>query len=244
MERYKVILAYDGTAFSGMQRQASERTVQGEVEAALTKLGWTGKSILFAGRTDAGVHADGQALAFDMQWAHSGQDLENALNATMSRDLAVRQTEKVDTGFHPRYDAKLRHYRYRVYCQPQRDPLRERHAWQRWPKPKIERLNAGAAHLIGEHDFASFGTAPKEGGPTVRKVELAEWTRNEDEFAFLISANAFLYHMVRRIVGQLIKVGMGKAEASSVEQMLNERKGLIQELAPAQGLSLVSVDYE
>jgi tRNA pseudouridine38-40 synthase len=244
MERYKVILAYDGTAFSGMQRQASERTVQGEVENALAKLSWDGKSVLFAGRTDAGVHADGQVLSFEMQWAHSDQDLENALNATMPRDLAVRQVEKVDAKFHPRYDAKLRHYRYRIYCQAQRDPLRERYAWRQWPEPRIERLNAGAAHLIGEHDFASFGTPPKEGGPTVRKVVSAEWTKKDDEITFMISANAFLYHMVRRIVGQLLKVGIGKAEASSIEQLLSERKELIQELAPAQGLSLVSVDYE
>ena len=244
MERYKVILAYDGTAFSGMQRQASERTVQGEVENALAKLSWDGKSVLFAGRTDAGVHADGQVLSFEMQWAHSDQDLENALNATMPRDLAVRQGEKVDAKFHPRYDAKLRHYRYRIYFQAQRDPLRERYAWRQWPEPRIERLNAGAAHLIGEHDFASFGTPPKEGGPTVRKVVSAEWTKKDDEITFMISANAFLYHMVRRIVGQLVKVGIGKAEASSIEQLLSERKELIQELAPAQGLSLASVDYE
>jgi tRNA pseudouridine38-40 synthase len=244
MERYKVILAYDGTAFSGMQRQASERTVQGEVEAALAKLGWNGKSVLFAGRTDAGVHAVGQVLSFEMKWTHSDQDIENALNATMPSDLAVRQVEKVDATFHPRYDAKLRHYRYRIYCQAQRDPLRERYAWRQWPEPKLERLNAEAAYLIGNHDFASFGTPPKAGGPTVRKVVKAEWLQKEDEITFTISANAFLYHMVRRIVGQLVKVGKNKAEASSVERLLKARKELIQELAPAQGLSLVSVDYE
>jgi len=245
MERYKATLAYDGTTFSGMQRQASERTVQGELENALGKLGWTEKSILFAGRTDAGVHASGQVVAFDMEWKHSNVDLQNAINATMPKDLAVRQIVDVAAGFHPRYDAISRHYRYWLYCQPQRDPLRKRFAWRVWSAPNLQRMNAAAAHLVGEHDFAAFGTPQKAGGPTMRKVQQARWTQTaEDEFTFEISANAFLYHMVRRIVAFLVKVGQGSKEESDVPELLHEAHELIQEMAPAQGLSLVGVGYE
>jgi len=245
MERYKATLSYDGSAFFGMQRQKSERTVQGELESSLGKLGWVEKSILFAGRTDSGVHASGQVVAFDMEWNHSDVDLQNAINATMPKDLAIRQIAEVDTGFHPRYDAKLRHYRYRLYSQPQRDPLRERFAWRVWPAPDLQQMNSAAERLIGEHDFAAFGTAQKAGGPTVRNIQQAQWMQTAaDEITFEVSANAFLYHMVRRIVGLLVKVGQGSKEESDVPDLLHTAHELIKEMAPAQGLSLVGVDYE
>jgi tRNA pseudouridine38-40 synthase len=123
---YKIILAYNGSAFAGYQRQAEERTVQAELEAALDKLGWQGSSVLAAGRTDAGVHARGQVVSFQLAWAHTAEDLRNALNHYLPRDMAVRSVSEAPIGFHPRYDAQWRHYRYRIYCQPMRDPLRAR----------------------------------------------------------------------------------------------------------------------
>lgn len=245
MERYKGILAYDGSAFSGLQRQAQERTVQGEVEDALRKLGWDGESILAAGRTDAGVHASGQVVAFDMAWKHTPEELQNALNATLPQDLAVREIAMAADDFHPRYNALARHYRYRLFCQEQRDPLRERYAWRVWPAPSLESLKEAASHLIGEHDFAAFGSPPREGGTTVRQVMRAEWIQEgEDEFVFNVLANAFLYHMVRRMVGLLVKVGRGLAEADTVLRTVSGQDKLVQQLAPPQGLTLVSVDYE
>lgn len=245
MERYKGILAYDGSAFSGLQRQAQERTVQGEVEDALRKLGWDGESILAAGRTDAGVHASGQVVAFDMAWKHTPEELQNALNATLPQDLAVREIAMAADDFHPRYDALARHYRYRLFCQAQRDPLRQRYAWRVWPAPSLESLKEAASHLIGEHDFAAFGSPPREGGTTVRQVMRAEWIQEgEDEFVFNVLANAFLYHMVRRMVGLLVKVGRGLAEADTVLRTVSGQDKLVQQLAPPQGLTLVSVDYE
>ena len=245
MERYKVILAYDGSAFSGLQRQAQERTVQGEVEDTLRKLGWDGESILAAGRTDAGVHASGQVVAFDMAWKHAPKELQNALNATLPQDLALRQIAMAADDFHPRYDAKARHYRYQLFCQAQRDPLRQRYAWRVWPAPTLARLQAAASHLLGEHDFAAFGSPAMEGGTTVRQLMRAEWMQDgEDEFVFHVSANAFLYHMVRHMVGLLVKVGQGLEEADTVLRAANGEHELVQELAPPQGLNLVGVDYE
>src|SRR6266498_4995595 len=133
MARYQLTLAYDGTDFFGSQRQAKPRTVKGELERALCKIGWTGSSVMMAGRTDNGVHAMGQVASFDLDWSHSDDDLVHALNAALPADMAVHQARMVHAKFHPRFDATSRLYRYRLFCQPLRDPLRERFAWRVWP---------------------------------------------------------------------------------------------------------------
>ena len=116
MARYKLILAYDGIAFAGSQRQAKQRTVQGELESALREIGWPGRSVTLAGRTDTGVHASGQVAAFDLDWPHSLDKLRNALNASLSGDMAVSDVEIARDDFHPRFDATSRRYRYRLFC--------------------------------------------------------------------------------------------------------------------------------
>ncbi len=242
-ERYKVVLAYDGTAFSGMQRQKNSRSVQSAVEAALTSIGWQGRSILAAGRTDAGVHAGGQVIAFDLDWKHSPGELLRALNSALPEDVAVKRVESARENFHPRYDAKSRRYEYRLFCQPQRDPLRERYAWRVWPEVKLNRLRLTARALVGEHDFSAFGSAPKEGGGTVRRVLDATWRKTSaDELVFEVCANAFLYHMVRRMVGVQVKIGQGLAAPSAVNAALKS-KNKVRELAPPQGLTLAAVEY-
>jgi tRNA pseudouridine38-40 synthase len=244
IERYKAILSYDGSDFSGMQRQTNARSVQAVVEEALKSVDWQGDAILVAGRTDAGVHASGQVIAFDLAWKHSLDELQRALNAVMPTDVAIRDISIAPTDFHPRYHAKARRYRYRILCQPLRDPLRERYVWRVWPSVKMDRLNAATRPLVGEHDFVAFGSAPAEEGRTVRKVWKAEWLKiSEDEFIFEVSANAFLYHMVRHMVGFLVKIGQGFAEVNIVEKALREHSAKVHELAPAQGLTLVAVEY-
>ena len=121
MVRYKLTLAYDGGNFFGSQRQANKRTVQGEFEKALMKLGWTGRSVLLAGRTDTGVHAAGQVASADLDWPHTDGDLVRALNSSLPADMSVKYAQMVDENFHPRFDALSRHYRYKLFCQPLRD---------------------------------------------------------------------------------------------------------------------------
>ncbi len=244
MERYQIILGYDGTAFFGMQRQADSRTVQGELESALSKIGWQGSSVLVAGRTDAGVHANGQVAAFDLDWQHSTDDLRNALNANLPDDIGVQRASLAAPDFHPRFDALSRTYRYRIINQPGRDPLRERFAWLVWPKPALEKLQEGAEAFIGEHDFSAFGTPPVEGGTTVRLVHQSEWTAHEDALVYTVTANAFLYHMVRRMVHLLVGVGLEKSTYAELKAALSgQMTEMIQGLAPAQGLVLESVQY-
>lgn len=240
---YKIILAYKGTAFAGYQRQAQVRTVQAEFEAALRKIGWDGAHVLSAGRTDAGVHARGQVVSFQLDWGHTPEDLQKALNYYLPRDMAVRTVSEVAAEFHPRYAAKSRHYRYQIFCQAVRDPLREDFAWRVWPPINVERMNAAANSLIGSHDFRAFGSPMTQDGVTVRQVFSAEWTGNGDEWQFDIVANAFLYHMVRRITYALVKIGQGEAPEGLMVESLRSGELPLTGLAPAEGLVLEEVDY-
>lgn len=240
---YKVILSYNGTAFAGFQRQLNERTVQGEFEAGLRQIGWTGKRILAAGRTDAGVHARGQVVSFMLDWEHNSDDLVRALNYSLPQDMAVQEASEVPADFHPRYDASSRRYRYSLICQPERDPLRETFAWRVWPSVQIEGMNGAAADLIGSHDFKAFGSATTESGVTVREVFSAKWQGDGDAYRFDITANAFLYHMVRRITFALVKVGQGEAPETLIADSLSAGEFPLTGLAPAEGLVLEEVRY-
>ncbi len=244
MARYQVILAYDGTDFAGSQRQARRRTVQQVVEEALSRLNWQGRSILIAGRTDAGVHASGQVIAFDLDWAHSPADLVRALNACLPGDVAARSAAQVRAGFHPRYAALSRTYLYRLFCDPTRDPLRERYAWRVWPPVERDLLAQAARSLQGTHDFAAFGAPPRAGGSTVRTVFSAQWQTTGADWVFRVEADAFLYHMVRRMVALQVEVGQGHRPASQVRAFV-ERESLSPALglAPPQGLVLAEIRY-
>lgn len=244
MARYQIILAYDGTEFLGSQRQAKKhRTVQGELENALRKMGWDGKSVLMAGRTDAGVHASGQVASFDFDWAHRLDALVNALNANLPAEMAVQQAQVAPDNFHPRFDATARLYRYRIFCQQQRDPLRERYAWRVYPEPDGDVLHALAAMLPGIHDFAAFGSPPRPDGSTERHLMQARWEKQDDEWHFEVQANAFLYHMVRRLVRSQVVIAQGNFPKEIFARALADQAELPSGIAPPNGLTLVEVSY-
>jgi tRNA pseudouridine38-40 synthase len=244
MARYQVILAYDGSGFTGSQRQASSRTVQGEFEKALCKIGWSGKSVLLAGRTDSGVHASGQVAAFDFEWVHAVEKLLKALNAELPPDLAVKSLRPVSADFHPRFDAVSRTYRYRLFCEPIRDPLRERFAWRVWPTLDGNALKQNAGIFLGTHDFAAFGSPTSPKGTTVRTVTKTEWRKKRNgKWQFEVRADAFLYRMVRRLVFVQVSLALGKCSVEEVQLALKKQGKLIAGLAPAHGLTLVEVNY-
>lgn len=243
MAPYKFILAYDGTDFSGFQRQGKARTVQGVLEETLRELGWSEKSILFSGRTDAGVHASGQVVTCALDWQHSSADLRQALNARLPDDVSILRVSKVEAEFHPRYDASDRKYHYIIYSSDVRHPLRERYAWRVWPELDIDHLNEAAGLFIGRHDFKAFGRAMKKGGSTIREVFTSRWIIDKDTLRYEVEANAFLYHMVRRLVYVQVRFAQGGLSSQEIVQALDAGLLLKPGLAPAQGLTLAEVKF-
>lgn len=245
--RYRALLAYDGTAYQGFQRQAGDTpTIQLALEQAISAVTGQTVTVVGAGRTDTGVHASGQVVAFDMDWTHGDQALIRAINMQLPEDIAlqdIRQHER----FHPRFDAYSRIYRYRVLQTPHRQPLLRDRVWHLYGKLSVETMGRAAGLLIGEHDFAAFGQPPT-GESTIRTVYVSEWVVETQPYGTLwtytIEANAFLKHMVRRIVGLLVKVGQGSVTVEDFEKRFR-RAQLIQaiSLAPPQGLTLETVRY-
>ncbi len=224
---------------------ASERTVQGVIEAALSELGWSGSSIRAAGRTDRGVHARGQVIGYSMSWSREPDRLTAALNAHLPEDVAVRHTEVVSKEFDPRFSAVRRRYVYRLLTDPAPDPLKERTRWRVWPAPNMDRLSSMAELFVGKRDFGAFGRAPTPGGHTVREISRSVCLREGSELDLILEADAFLYRMVRRIVGAILQVGRGDRDPEDLRRSLSDPACKWEgRLAPAKGLCLEAVYYE
>jgi tRNA pseudouridine38-40 synthase len=227
---------YDGTDFAGFQLQPERRTVQGELETALASLSHgERRRVDGAGRTDAGVHATDQVIAFTWQGRLSAAELERALDGLLPPDVAVRGVRRAPVGFHPRYAARYREYRYTVWNGP-RSPLRERTALGvRVPLDTDAMARAGSA-LVGRHDFSAFGSADRQPVRTVHAVRVRRAVRL---VTIDVRADAFLRGMVRRIVAALLEVGRGRLDAEAVASALAERRPLLDGAkAPARGLCL------
>ncbi len=241
--RVRAVVAYDGTNYQGFQRQTNGPTVQEVLERALGQVTGEPVTILAAGRTDTGVHAEGQVIAFDTEWKHPLTALLRALNAVLPPDVAVQEVAPAPPDFHPRYDALSRYYRYTIYNHPVRSPLARRTSFYvAWPLD-VKAMQAAADLLVGEHDFAAFGTPPK-GENTVRWVLRAEWHADPPWLYFDIEANAFLYRMVRTLVGTMIRVGLGRLTVEAFREILvsgdRRRAG---PAVPPHGLCLMAVRY-
>lgn len=259
MPRYRAILSYDGTPYQGYQRQRDGvPTVQGVVEAALARINrGVPVTVWAAGRTDTGVHATGQVIAFDLNWTHTEVALMRALNANLPDSVAVTALSPTQAAFHPRFDALKRAYRYTVVCAPHPIPMLRHRAWVWQHGPlNVDAMQAAAAHLLGKHDFASLGMPP-QGTNTVRTVAESWWEAGDSLPAYLadgfvrltwlhyhIAADAFLYRMVRRTVGLLVDVGRGKRHPDSIPDVL-ARAQIVSDvkIAPPQGLVLTRVWY-
>lgn len=244
MDRRRVfaVVEFDGTDFEGFQVQKSRRTVQGELEEALGRVTGEATRVVGAGRTDTGVHAAGLGVHLDTIWNRPLAVLERAWNARLPRDIAVRDLVPVPSDFSARYDATTRLYRYTILNQVVRAPLIERYAF-RVPEPlDASAMDAAARELIGQHDFGAFGTPPR-GDNTIRTMYQAGVRRVGVQILIDLEANAFLYRMVRRIVGSLISVGRGVCSAGDFRQVL-ARKRRAGDAAPAHGLCLIQVKYE
>lgn len=252
--RYRATIQYDGTEYYGFQVQPQQRTIQGELERALAQLTQAAIRVHGAGRTDAGVHAQGQVVHFDAPWGHGCAALQRGMNALLPADIAVPALQEAEQGFDARFSAIRRLYIYKVYNAPVRVPLLGRFAHHVREPLDLSTMQQAAAALEGTHDFAAFGQPPY-GQNTVRTLFQATWRASheaQDEvygvsvrmLYFGIEANAFLRGMVRRIVGTLLLVGSGILSAADFVGIFEARDiSRAAPPAPPCGLCLWRVQY-
>ena len=244
--RYRLDIRYDGTGFSGWARQPGRRTVQGELEAALSVVTRLPAALTVAGRTDAGVHATGQVAHLDVPPdALAPEQLVHRLARLLAPDLRVPAVRRVPSSFDARFSALRRHYRYRVCDAPWGvDPLRRYDTLAHYRPLDETAMNTASTLLLGEHDFAAF-CRHRAGASTIRALERLEWIRDEPHMlAAHVAADAFCHSMVRSLVGALLAVGEGRRRPDWPASLLHSttRTSEITVAAP-HGLTLVAVDY-
>lgn len=238
-------VAYDGTAFSGYAAQTGARTVEETLRTAIATVDAKASPPRGASRTDAGVHAEGQAVAFDAALPIDPRGWVLALNAHLPDDLAVRSARLVPEGYAPRFSSRGKRYRYRWLLDPVRDPLLARRTWRVGFSLDPEQMRAACIHLVGTHDFAAFRTSRDERTITQRTLEHVELTTDAADarqLSLVVRGTAFLHNMMRIIAGTLIDVGRGRLDPSCILQAFETKnRAVLGSTAPAHGLTLEEV---
>jgi len=245
--RFRLTVQYDGTYFLGWQLQAMDRTVQGEMERTLETLTGGRRPVVAAGRTDSGVHATGQSVAVTVPSRWNARELGKALNACLPNDIWVKDVEEVAPEFHPRFAANARSYRYQVGLAPEAfSPFHRPWCWPLEQELDIDSLHRGAALLPGKHSFKAFAKVGQESRGHLCRVHGAIWTPWEEVgLALEITANRFLHHMVRYLVGTMVDVARGRRPLEEMVRLL-EHPGtgtVTSAPAPPEGLFLTRVHY-
>jgi tRNA pseudouridine38-40 synthase len=238
----KLVLAYDGSGFHGFARQPGRRTVEGTLLEGLERILQDRPSLSVAGRTDAGVHAEGQVVS--LRADADPLVIQRALNGMLGPEVVVRRAGRAPDGFDARFSATAREYRYRIRTADVPDPFTDRFEWHRPGRLGLAPMRAAARALRGEHDFASFCRPPEEGGSTVRRLHRLSLRPVEDRLEIRAGADGFLHQMVRSLVGTLVAVGEGRLDAGAIPAVLAARdRSAAGPVAPPDGLTLVSVTY-
>jgi tRNA pseudouridine38-40 synthase len=259
MPTYSLTLEYDGTDFAGWQIQPRVRTAMGVLADAMRTVTGEIPALTAAGRTDSGAHAHGQVVGCTLERSWDTNALRRALNATLPADLAIRAVAPAPDGFNARRDAVERAYRYVIVCRDGRAPVTRRTAWTVRGPLDVDAMREAAGHLVGRHDFAAFGSSPRDGGSTLRRVTevtveqhvLGENSAGGASTPILetvvitVHADAFLRGMMRSFTGALVKIGRGRATSEWLASLVDgatERDSSIA-IAPARGLHQWSVRY-
>ncbi len=245
MPRYKCIIAYDGTAFAGYQVQPEKRTVQSELEAALGKMHKGEKvKVTASGRTDAGVHAKGQAIHFNSPNVFPAENWQKALNALLPSDIVILDVKQVSDTFHARFDPVGKEYRYVITRVPWRDPFKRNYAYH-YPYPlDVEAMREAVSYLVGTHDFTSFCATNTNVVDKVRTIHKIELVEDGASLMFRFVGTGFLYNMVRILVGTLLEVGSGKRKSCDMQHILAKQdRQAAGKTAPGHGLYLWEVYY-
>jgi tRNA pseudouridine38-40 synthase len=260
---FKLTLAYDGTAFVGWQRQARGVSIQGLVEEALARVEGAPVTVFAAGRTDAGVHARGQVASARLASAIDPRRLRHALNGLLPRDIRVTAIEQVAADFHARHDARAKTYRYLIVHGPIIAPFAWRYCWHVGERLDLAAMAAAAVRIEGEHDFAAFRSTGGSVRTSVRRVSRSRllagaeaggadpWDSGASSFAdstrlvYEVTANGFLRHMVRTLVGTIVEIGTGRLDPAVIDRaFVSGDRRAAGVTAPARGLCLVEVAYD
>lgn len=242
MKNIKLTIEYIGTQYAGWQRQEGARTIQGEIERALTCITGENIEIHGSGRTDAGVHALGQVASFNTSSKIPGDKIKYALNQHLPEDIRILKSEEVAEDFHARFSAKAKTYVYRIQTGNVRRPFEQGRAYYVRSQLNISKMESESRKLIGEHDFSAFKSEGSSAKTFVRKIHDLRIDWRDDIVEISVSGNGFLYNMVRIIVGTLIEIGKGKNYDIS-EVLKSKDRALAGPTAPAHGLYLKSLDY-
>jgi tRNA pseudouridine38-40 synthase len=245
MPRIKLVLEYDGTHYVGWQMQPNGPSIQGRLKLALQQLLGTSVDVHAAGRTDSGVHAVGQVVAFDSPLKLPLRAYWMGLNGLLPDDVAVVKAEEVSADFDPRRWARGKRYLYRISNRRGRSPTRRQSHWEIFQPLDLQAMREGAKHLLGRHDFSSFRAAECEARHPIRELTRADVDGAPgDELRFTVEGTAFLRHMVRNLTGTLVEVGRGRQPPQWVKQVLEAKdRHHAGVTAPPQGLTLVEVFY-
>ena len=249
---FKLLIQYDGTDFHGWQVQENDRTIQGELERVIGMLADTQVAVVGSGRTDAGVHAEGQVANVRLSGSKfTPEKLKHAINGNMWRDIRIMKAEKATDDFHARFSAKRKTYIYRVVNAPVMSPFWRRFAHHEARPLDVGRMNETARLFLGEHDWTAFASAKADGEGRVRDVldftVESRWDTSAQGvmIEFRISAGGFLRYMVRSIVGTMLEVGRGEKDSDTIQTaIITGDRDLAGKTAPAHGLTLFRVDYD
>ncbi len=243
--KVKIIVSYDGTEYNGWQIQPSGNTVQGQIENAIFLLTGEKVRVTGSGRTDAGVHAEGQVASFSISTESiPANKFALALNTVLPDDIKVIKSEGAEENFHPTRSAKRKTYVYSMYLSEVCLPLKERYALKVPTNLDVEKMREASELLIGEHDFKAFSSGGTAVKTTVREIYSIKIEKTGIDLSVSITGNGFLYNMVRIIVGTLLKIGEGRAEKEIITEMLENRKrDSGGKTLASKGLKLLSVEY-
>ena len=246
MRNFKILLQYDGTRYQGWQRQVStDTTIQGKLEALLSKMCEVPVEIQGAGRTDAGVHAYGQVANFHIDTDMTPAEIMDYMNTYLPEDISVIRCEEVPERFHARLLAKGKVYRYCIWNSIDKPVFRRKYVHQVPGELDMEAMCKAAKLLCGTHDYQSFTSTKRGKKSTVRRVDSIEIERDGAELVFTFRGNGFLYHMVRIMMGTLIEIGLGIRSAEEIPAILEAKdRSKSGHLIPGKGLALMEVTYD
>jgi len=245
LKNFKITIEYDGTNYHGWQRQAHDRTIQGEIEKALMTMTGNKVTLTGSGRTDAGVHAFGQVANFHCHTALDSGVFQKALNSLLAKDIVITKCEQVSMKFHARYDVKSKSYHYRILNHNLPAAIFRQYAWYIRKRLDPDAMASSLCYIIGTHDFKAFEGTGSPRANTIRSIMHADLEKMDDGYlVFKIEGNGFLRFMVRNIVGTLVDVGLGKMTPRDINRILvSKDRNLAGITAPAHGLFLMHVNY-